>query len=524
MSTAPLLPPDWQTWPEKQRAELLTRLQTLAQERDAGKVPWLCTVPGCDGLPHKGRMGPHARADQRPPDGDEWDQWVALAGRGWGKTRTGAEWAIAQARVYDRGALVGPTAGDARDVLVEGESGIMACAPTAFRPVYEPSKRRLTYPNGAQQAVYSADEPDRLRGPQHHYAWADELAAWKRLQYAWDMLMMGLRLGDHPRVCVTTTPRPLPLIKELVKSDRSVVVRGSTYDNLHNLAPTFRRTVLDRYAGTVLGRQELDAEILEDLPGALVRRASIESARVDEAPDLATKVVAVDPAGTGTGDEAGVIVAGLGSLVKDVYILADYSAQMSARQTGLTVWEAFYEHEADYVVYEDNFGKQWLRDGLIDAYADYHNLDTEQRRALREGSEDKPEDLVIEEEDENGEPIEAKVIVSPFTILRKVTAQHGKVLRAQPVAMRYEQGRVHHVGTFPELEDQETTWNPHETPNESPDRVDALVHGATYLMKLERGRGRMSSPHGAGVGRAAGIARTTAMVRPPQTMIRRHTA
>lgn len=491
MSTA-LLPPGWQTWPEKQRAELLTRLETLAQEREAGKVPWLCSVPDCDGKPHKGRMGPHARAHQRPPPGDEWDNWVALAGRGWGKTRVGAEWAISQARKYERGALVGPTAGDARDVLVEGESGIMACSPTSFRPVYEPSKRRLTYPNGAQQAVYSADEPDRLRGPQHHYGWADELAAWKRLQYAWDMLMMGMRLGDHPRVCVTTTPRPLPLIKELAKSDRSHVVRGSTYDNLHNLAPTFQRTVLDRYAGTVLGRQELDAEILEDLPGALVRRASIEGARVDAAPDLAMTVVAVDPAGTGTGDEAGVIVLGSGALVKDVYVLADYSAQMSARQTGLTVWQAFYDHGADYVVYEDNFGKQWLRDGLIDAYADYHKLDTEQRRALRdEASQDDP-DLAV---------------ISPYKILRKVTAQHGKVLRAQPVAMRYEQGRVHHVDVFAELEDQMTTWDPHETPNESPDRVDALVHGATFLMKLERGRGRLAAPHAGGIGRAAGLAR-----------------
>lgn len=513
MSTVSLLPPDWQTWPEKQRTELLTRLQTLAQEREAGKVPWLCSVPDCDGKPHKGRMGPHARAHQRPPPGDDWDNWVALAGRGWGKTRVGAEWSIAQARKYERGALVGPTAGDARDVLVEGESGIMACAPANFRPVYEPSKRRLTYPNGAQQAVYSADEPDRLRGPQHHYGWADELAAWKRLQYAWDMLMMGMRLGDHPRVCVTTTPRPLPLIKELAKSDRSHVVRGSTYDNLHNLAPTFQRTVLDRYAGTVLGRQELDAEILEDLPGALVRRASIEAGRVNECPDLSMTVVAVDPAGTGTGDEAGVIVAGLGTEVKDVYILADYSAQMSARQTGLTVWQAFYDQDADYVVYEDNFGKQWLRDGLIDAYADYHNLDTEQRRTLRSGTEDKPEDLVIE-----GEDGEVKRIHSPHHYLRKVTAQHGKVLRAQPVAMRYEQGRVHHVDVLPELEDQLTTWDPHETPNESPDRVDALVHGATYLMKLERSKGRMSSPHGAGIGRAVGMA------RPPQTMIRRHTA
>lgn len=494
MSTAPLLPAGWQSWPEKQRAELLTRLETLAQDRAAGKVPWLCDVPDCDGKPHKGRMGKHARAKQHPPPDDDWDVWNLLWGRGTGKTRTGAEWSISQARKYERGALVGPTAGDARDVLVEGESGILACAPTNFRPEYEPSKRRLTYPNGAQQAVYSADEPDRLRGPQHFYGWLDELASWKKLQYTYDMILMGLRLGDHPRLCITTTPRPLPLIKALVKdTDRVRTIRASTYDNIHNLAPTFQRAVLERYAGTTLGRQELDAEILEDLPGALVRRASIEQGRVDTAPDLVTTVVAVDPAGTGTGDEAGVIVAGLGSEVKDVYVLADYSGQMSARQTGLKVWEAFYAHEADYVVYEDNFGKQWLRDGLIDAYADHHRLDAAARVLLRdEGTADRAG------------------VVSPYTILRKVTAQHGKVLRAQPVAMRYEQGRVHHVDVFPELEDQLTTWDPHEdgkAGSDSPDRIDALVHGATFLMKLEKGKGRLAVPHSVGLGRAAGLQR-----------------
>lgn len=525
MATAQLLPPGWQHWPEKQRAELLTRLETLAQEREAGKVPWLCPVPDCDGRPHKGRMGPHSRAEQRPPTDDEWDIWNLLAGRGFGKTRTGAEWAIQQARTYPRGALVGPTAGDARDVLVEGESGIMACAPTSFRPEYEPSKRRLTYPNGAQQAVYSADEPDRLRGPQHHYAWADELAAWKRMQYAWDMLRMGMRLGDHPRICITTTPRPLPLIKEIVKDDRTRNVRGSTYDNLHNLAPTFRRAVLDRYAGTTLGRQELDAEILGDLPGALVARRHIDAGRVEVVPQFDQVVVAVDPAGTGLGDEAGIMVVGREARVIDqdgdvlnaqtighMHVIADVSGRMTARETGLTAWKAFYEYEAQFLVYEDNFGKQWLRDGLIDAYADYHNLDAEQRRTLLEGQEDKPGDLIIE-----GEGGEVKRIHSPRRHLRKVTAQHGKKLRAQPVAMRYEQGKVHHIGVHALLEDQLTTWNPDED-NDSPDRVDALVHGITFLLKRERATGRMSAPHAQGLGRAVGMA------RPPQTMIRRHTA
>lgn len=504
-----LLPKGWQNWPEAQLAELLTQLQALDRDREAGKVPWTCSVPDCDGLPHKGRMGPHARAEQRPPADDEWDIWNLLAGRGFGKTRTGAEWAIEQARTLERGALVGPTAGDARDVLVEGESGIMSCAPASFRPLYEPSKRRLTYPNGAQQAVYSADEPDRLRGPQHHYGWADELAAWKRMQYAWDMLRMGMRLGDHPRLCITTTPRPLPLIKEIVKDGRTRNVRGSTYDNLHNLAPTFRRAVLDRYAGTTLGRQELDAEILEDLPGALVARRFIDAARVETAPLFDLVVVAVDPAGTGTGDEAGIVVVGREARIVNehgfvdnqatvghMHVIADLSGQMTARETGLRAWSAVYEYQAQHLVYEDNFGKQWLRDGLVDSFADHHHLGPQERERLKMAGD------WTEAMRESGALAKTP---NPYRILRRVTAQHGKKLRAQPVAMRYEQGKVHHVGVHALLEDQLTTWNPDAEGKEgsdSPDRVDALVHGVTFLLKRERATGRMSSPHSAGVGRA----------------------
>lgn len=480
MSARGLLPKGWQNWPEAQLTELLTSLSRLEQDREQGKVPWLCEVADCDGLPHAGRRGPHSRSEQRAPAEADWDNWVLIAGRGFGKTRTGAEWAVKQAREHERGALIGPTAGDARDILVEGESGIMACAPAAFRPLYEPSKRRLTYPNGAIQTVYSADEPDRLRGPQHHYAWADELAAWRRMQYAWDMLQMGMRLGEHPRVCITTTPRPLPLVKELIKSERSAVVRGSTYANLHNLAPTFRRTVLERYAGTTLGRQELDAEVLEDLPGALVQRAWINAARVDTAPQMDLIVVAVDPAGTGTGDEAGIVVVGRGTEDGHAYVLADLSGRMSARATGLTAWRALYEYGAQHIVYEDNFGKQWLRDGLIDAYADHHRLDAAEREGVKR--------------DETS---------SPYRMLRKVTAQHGKKLRAQPVAMRYEQGKVRHVGILPELEDQETTWLPDED-TDSPDRIDALVHGVTFLLGREKAQGQLASPHALGIGRARG--------------------
>lgn len=497
MSRAPALPRGWQNWPEEQLSELLTGLQALAAERETGRGPWLCDRVPCDGRPHPGRRHAHSRSEQRAPADADWDTWLLLAGRGFGKTRTGAEWVIGQAKTLERGALIGPTAADVRDIMVEGESGIMACARPSFRPDYQPSKRRLVFPNGSIMVCYSADEPDRLRGPQHHYAWADELAAWRYLQHAWDMMQMGLRLGEHPRTCVTTTPRPLPLVKALVKdTERVHTVRGSTYDNLHNLAPVFQRAVLDRYAGTTLGRQELDAEILEDLPGALVARKHIVS--VDAAPDCDLVVVGVDPAGTGTGDEAGIVVVGRGTADRRLYVLADYSAQLTARETGLRAWAALYEHDATALVYEDNFGKQWLRDGLIDAYADHHGLNGRVRRVIKDAGSAPTEtagDIHLAQSGVH--------VANPYKLLSKVTAQHGKHLRAQPVAMRYEQGRVRHVGVLAALEDQLTTWNPNES-SDSPDRVDALVHAATFVIKREGAAVSLANPHTM-AGRTSGI-------------------
>lgn len=438
-------------------------------DKDAGKVPWLCDKPGCDGSQHKGRPGPHARPNQRPPGNEtDWDTWLLLAGRGFGKTRCGAEWSWRQAKVLERGALVGPTAADTRDILVEGESGIMTCAPATFRPVYEPSKRKLTYPNGSIQMLYSADEPDRLRGPQHHYGWADELAAWRRLQYAWDMLQMGMRLGDHPQVCVTTTPRPLPLVKELIKDPLAHVVRGSTYDNLANLAPTFRRAVVSKYEGTTLGRQELDAEVLDDLPGALLSRAVIDRNRVDTCPDLLLRVVAMDPAGTGQGDETGLIAGGHGVDDRE-YITHDWSEKLTPNAAAVRAWQLFEETSADVLVYEDNFGKGWVKEVLQKVWSE------------RTGK---------------------KMVTAP---LQEVWASHGKKLRAQPVVMRYEQNQVSHVGVFGELEDQYTTWIPEEDPN-SPDRVDAAVHLIAYLTKRFRNSPvAMASPHRVGGRSAAGM-------------------
>ena len=442
-------------------------LEQVVQDREAGKVAWLCERPDCDGRPHPGRWGRHARAAQRPPAG-EWDVWMALAGRGWGKTRTGAEWVIDQARTLERGALIGPTAADTRDILVQGESGILASAPATFRPVYEPSKRKLTYPNGAIQMCYSADEPDRLRGPQHHYGWFDELAAWRYLQNAWDMAQLGMRLGEHPQICVTTTPRPLPLIKALLKDPMTATVRGSTYDNLGNLAETFQRAVIAKYEGTTLGRQELNAEVLEDLPGALVARRHIDGARVDAAPELINIVVGMDPAGTGAGDETGLVVAGRGADGRN-YILHDGSERLTPDRAARRAWALLDQWHASLLVVEDNGGKDWIE------------------QVLR---------TVWKERNPGTDPGSAP--------LRRVNASQGKRLRAQPVAMRYEQGRVSHVGTFPELEDQLTTWIPEEEPTLSPDRIDAMVHAVAFLMrKHDRAEASISTPHGAS--RAGGV-------------------
>jgi phage terminase large subunit-like protein len=443
-------------------ARLTTVLEQALQDQEAGKVPWLCQVPDCDGRPHPGFQGAHARVSQRPPDWD-WDVWMALAGRGWGKTRTGAEWAIAQARRHgkdSRGALIGPTAADARDIMVEGESGILACAPATFRPTYSKSLRRLDYPNGAVQMVYSADEPDRLRGPQHHYGWFDELAAWRYLQHAWDMAQLGMRLGEHPRIFVTTTPRPLPLIKQLLKDERTAITRGSTYDNLGNLAQTFRRAVIEKYEGTTLGRQELNAEVLDDLPGALVSRHDIERCRVDEAPELLNVVVGMDPAGTGAGDETGLVVVARGMDGRN-YVLHDASGRLKPDAAAKRAWGLVETWGASMLVVEDNGGKDWIEAVLKAVW-----------KETARGRDGFPPPL------------------------RRVNASQGKRLRAQPIAMRYEQGRISHVGSFPELEDQLTTWIPEEEPTLSPDRLDAMVHGIAHLMaKHDRGASVLTSPH-----------------------------
>jgi phage terminase large subunit-like protein len=298
-----------------------------------------------------------ARPNQLPPNG-QWRIWLVLAGRGFGKTRTGAEMIRARvtARTAHRLALVAPTAGDARDVMVEGESGILAISPPWERPRYEPSKRRLTWPNGAIATLFSADEPERLRGPQHDAAWCDELASWRHPE-AWDMLMFGLRLGTDPRVVVTTTPRTTSLIRGLIADPAVIATRGTTYENRANLASAFFGQIIRKYQGTRLGRQELEAELLEDVPGALWNRGMLEGSRVRAAPPLIRVVVAIDPAASSTerADETGIIVAG-----KDAggrgWVLADASGRYQPTEWAKTAVSVYRAHKADRIVAEVNNG------------------------------------------------------------------------------------------------------------------------------------------------------------------------
>lgn len=330
-----------------------------------------------------------------------------------------------------RVALVAPTAADARDIMVEGESGIMNVCPSWNRPKYEPSKRRITWPSGAMATTYSADEPERLRGPQHDLAWADELAAW-RYPEAWDQLMFGLRLGADPRAIVTTTPKPIKVLKELIALDTTKVVKGTTYENRENLAPAFYEKIIRKYKGTRLGDQELLAKILEDIPGALWTRAMLDNLRTSTPPEFLRIVVAIDPAMT-SGEEAsetGILVCAKG-IDDEGYVLEDVSEHNTPDGWGHTAVAAYHKYQADRIVAEVNNG---------------------------------------------GEMVEHVIRTIDHNVSYKaVHASRGKRARAEPISALYEQGRIHHVGNFPELEDQMCSFLPDM--KESPDRVDSLVWG-----------------------------------------------
>ena len=385
-----------------------------------------------------------ARPNQLPPAGD-WRVWLLMAGRGFGKTRTGAEWVqdLATSGAARNIALVAPTAADTRDVMVEGVAGILMIAPNWARPNFEPSKRRLTWPNGAVATTFSSEEADRLRGPQFDAAWCDELAAWNEPQQTWDMLQFGLRLGSNPRCLVTTTPRPIKLLKEMLSREGKdvVVTRGSTFENQANLAPAFLEAIKQRYEGTRLGRQELNAEILDEVQGALWTRAMLDDARCKAAPEMRRVVVAVDPSGTSgqdDGDTVGLVVAGLG-VDGFGYVLADRSAKLSPDGWGRRAVGAYREFGADRIVAERNFGGAMVE----------HVIRTADRSVA----------------------------------FKEVTASRGKVQRAEPVAALFEQRKVRLVGSFPELEDQLCAMTGGGYAGDgSPDRADALVWALTELM------------------------------------------
>ncbi|VVT04730.1 DNA-packaging protein [Erythrobacter sp. EC-HK427] len=395
-----------------------------------------------------------ARPEQMPPQ-TAWRLWLICAGRGFGKTRAGAEWVrhIACQHEDARIALVARSLGEARAVMVEGESGILACCKHDEEPHFEPSLRRLTWPSGAQATLYSAGEPESLRGPQHSHAWCDEIAKWDnaagRAEAAWDNLQMGLRLGDHPQVVATTTPRAVPLMRRLV-SDGSdpdlVVTRGTTYDNAAHLPVEFLGAMKRQYGESALGRQELEGELLTDIEGALWTRSLLEACRLPAClEDTARIVIGVDPPASAKGDACGIIVAALtaggeGRVLHDASIEAP-SPEAWARRVAVTA----REWKADRVVAEANQGG----------------------------------DMVLS-------VLRAADITLP---VKKVHASRGKVARAEPVAALYEAGRVAHVGMLPELEDQMCgmlTGGGYEGPGRSPDRADALVWALTELMLGER--------------------------------------
>ena len=384
----------------------------------------------------------HARESQLPPDGD-WDTWLILAGRGFGKTRTGAEWVRDQVENNraTRIALVARALDEAQSVMIEGESGILNISPQWNMPTYEPSKRKLTWPNGAFALVFSSHEPDQLRGPQFDAAWCDELASWQYPNETWDNLNFALRLGRRPRSVVTTTPKAVDLVRSLPNRPGVHVTRGSTYDNQDNLPPSFFNGLIDQYDGTRIGRQEIHAELMDEDEDALWKREWIENARLRTQPPLSRIVVAVDPAmSTGpTSSETGIVVVGADMRRQHAYVLADESGRLSPNNWALRVIHLYDKFNATMIVVEDNAGGQMAEATIQNA-------------------------------------------VDRTLPVKTVRARRGKYIRAEPVASLYEQSRVHHVGRFPALEDQMCTWNADLGPSHSPDRADALVHAVTQLI------------------------------------------
>lgn len=426
-------------WLASATPELIDEFLGGLSDQTLAALPWLFEFWA---LPH-----------QLPPEG-AWKTWVVMGGRGAGKTRAGAEWVRAEvegARPTDPGrarrvALVGETLDQVREVMIFGESGIIACCPPDRKPEWQAGRRRLEWPNGAVAEVFSAHEPDSLRGPQFDAAWVDELAKWKKGQETWDMLQFALRLGEHPRQVVTTTPQNVAVLKAVMRNPSTVLTHAPTEANRAYLAASFLDEVRTRYAGTRLGRQELDGILLEDAEGALWSNAGLEAARVEAAPPLDRIVVAVDPPVTGgaQSDECGIVVVGV--------------EMKGAPQE----WRAFVLEDASVAGASPD---QWARAAV--AARDRHGADR-----------------IVAEVNQGGDLV-AQVIrsIDPLVPVKAVRASRGKVARAEPVAALYEQGRIRHLRGLGLLEDQMARMCLQGYQGKgSPDRVDALVWAVTEAM------------------------------------------
>ena len=429
-------------WVEEEKPETPQMIADALDQKEKDEFDWHWQLRG--------------RSEQLAPEG-QWRVWMIMAGRGFGKTRAGAEWVrmIAEMHPAARIALVSASIAEARAIMVEGESGLLAICPPDRRPVFEPSLRRVRFANGAQAQLFSAAEPESLRGPQHSHAWCDEIGKWplsgERATRCWDNLVLGLRLGDDPRIAVTTTPRAVPLVRRLIKQQESgevVVTCGTTHDNAGNLPVRFLEAIADEFEGSRLYRQEIDGELLADVEGALWTRMLIEQVRETEAPTAYRRVViAVDPPASSNGDECGIIVAALG---------ADGIARVLA---DCSVAQAAPDRWASAVA---NAAREWQAD------------------------------LVIAEANQGGAMVESVLRAADHTLpLRLVHASRGKVARAEPVAALYAAHKVRHVGMFPRLEDQLCgllAGGEYAGPGRSPDRADALVWALSELLLRREAR------------------------------------
>lgn len=438
---------DFRNWkPEAQQRAL----ELLREREHTGWKPFYCKNPLCDGSPHLGEGAEwdwqHARIDQRPPRWtDTWLTWLLKGGRGSGKTRTGAEVTHRIAKRVPRLYLIAATGFDLRETMIEGISGVLATSPPGSRPKWEPSKKKLTWPNGCIGQGFSAEEPDRLRGPAAGYIWCDEPAHWPLVTECWSNMKFGLRVKGPVRtkIVATTTPKPTKWMKELIANPKTVVHSVSTYANLANLSEEFAEEVISEYEGTRIGRQELHGEVLEDVEGALWQWDMMQW--VDEAPRLVTIGVGVDPAGTTNkkSDDTGIIVGGIDAN-KNVYVLDDGTGKLSPGEWAKRVNGMYDDYSADRIVVEKTFGNDMVTFTL-----------------------------------ENSGYTGARII--------PVQSRRGKELRAEPIVALYEKKRVFHVGkrgSLADLEEEMTSWVPGQ--GASPNRVDALVHLITNLAKVSQ--------------------------------------